>query len=66
MCSILYTIHSCNHWVPQPSPGNGPMLRICDHSDTNRMGVKCPEIKHEVANRSQGLCDGCLWKKVSK
>ncbi|KAF2740929.1 hypothetical protein EJ04DRAFT_423817 [Polyplosphaeria fusca] len=67
MCYILYTLHICNHWVAQPQPGNGPVLRICEEGEKMRLGGPCPQkTEHRVANRSQGMCDGCLWKKVSK
>ncbi|KAF2689061.1 hypothetical protein K458DRAFT_292240 [Lentithecium fluviatile CBS 122367] len=68
MCRILYTIYSCNHWVPQPTPGNGPILRLCETAETMRLGAPCPtpDREHKVENRSQGMCDHCLWKKVSK
>ncbi|CAI6258242.1 unnamed protein product [Periconia digitata] len=67
MCNIFYTIHSCNHWVPQPAPGNGPILRLCPMAEVNRLGSPCPvsQRTHIVQNRSQGLCERCLWKKVS-
>ncbi|KAF2749049.1 hypothetical protein M011DRAFT_323602 [Sporormia fimetaria CBS 119925] len=65
MCYILYTLHSCNHWVPQ-APKNGPVLRICKESEEMRLGRPCPEIEHKVENRSQGMCDDCLWKKVTR
>ncbi|KAF2257243.1 hypothetical protein BU26DRAFT_527336 [Trematosphaeria pertusa] len=68
MCYILYTLHVCNHWVPQPQPDNGPILRKCEEAETFRLGGVCPETKreHRVVNRSQGMCNHCLWKKVSK
>jgi len=68
MCYIVYTIHSCNHWIPQPQTNNGPILRICDEAEKLRLGHPCPETQreHKVVNRSQGMCNGCLWTKVSK
>lgn len=69
MCYILYTLHVCGHWVPQPTPGkagNGAVLRICESSEINRLGRPCPETEHKVANRSQGMCDGCLWERVKQ
>ncbi|KAF2873239.1 hypothetical protein BDV95DRAFT_490840 [Massariosphaeria phaeospora] len=70
MCYILYTLHVCNHWVPQPQPGHGPskerLLRICEESEAMRLGNPCPTTEHRVSSRSQGMCDSCLWKKVSK
>jgi hypothetical protein len=68
MCRVLYTIHSCNHWVPLPAPGNGPKLRLCETAGTMHLGPPCPPTnhEHEVAYRSQGPCRDCLWKKVSK
>jgi hypothetical protein len=67
MCYIVYTIHVCNHWIPQPQPNNGPILRICDEAEKLRLGHPCPEThrEHKVMNRSQGMCTGCMWKKVS-
>ncbi|KAF2017396.1 hypothetical protein BU24DRAFT_343284 [Aaosphaeria arxii CBS 175.79] len=69
MCYILYTLHICGHWIPQPTPGNagnGPVLRICKESETMRLGRPCPDTEHKVANRSQGMCDPCLWKRVKE
>ena len=68
MCYIVYTIHVCNHWIPQPQPNNGPILRICEEAEKLRLGHPCPETQreHKVMNRSQGMCTGCMWKKVSK
>lgn len=68
MCYIVYTIHVCNHWIPQPQPNNGPILRICEEAEKLRLGHPCPETQreHKVNNRSQGMCTGCMWKKVSK
>ncbi|ORY06243.1 hypothetical protein BCR34DRAFT_490250 [Clohesyomyces aquaticus] len=66
MCYILYTLHKCNHWVAQPQPGNGPILRICSDAETLRLGRPCPETEHRVENRSQGLCDGCMWNGITK
>ncbi|KAF2005319.1 hypothetical protein P154DRAFT_425292 [Amniculicola lignicola CBS 123094] len=66
MCFIHYTLHACNHWVPQPKPGNGPILRICEEAETMRLGSPCPNTEHKVANRSQGVCEKCMWKKLLK
>lgn len=68
MCDIHYTLHSCGHWIPQPQPNNGPILRLCKTAEHNRLGSPCPisQRRHEVMNRSQGMCQRCLWKKVSK
>ncbi|KAF2654080.1 hypothetical protein K491DRAFT_601558 [Lophiostoma macrostomum CBS 122681] len=66
MCCIYYTLHVCDHWVAQPSPGNGPMVRICDVAEEQRLGIQCLQLEHRVTFRSQGLCDACLWKQVSK
>ncbi|CAE7025925.1 hypothetical protein PTTW11_03990 [Pyrenophora teres f. teres] len=51
-----------------PQPNNGPMLRICEEAEKLRLGHPCPETQreHKVMNRSQGMCTGCMWKKVSK
>lgn len=66
MCYITYTLHKCNHWVPQPQENNGPILRICEEAEELRLGHPCPETQreHQVVNRSAGLCKGCMWKKV--
>ncbi|KAF2830085.1 hypothetical protein CC86DRAFT_285750 [Ophiobolus disseminans] len=68
MCYIIYTLHVCNHWIPQPQTNNGPILRICDEAEKLRLGHPCPETQreHKVVNRSQGMCNGCMWKKVVK
>ena len=66
MCYILYTLYICQHWVPVPQPGNGPILRICKHAETQRLGRPCAETEHNVDTRSQSMCQKCLWNKVSK
>ncbi|KAF2130867.1 hypothetical protein P153DRAFT_374709 [Dothidotthia symphoricarpi CBS 119687] len=67
MCYIEYTLYVCSHWIPQPQPNNGPVLHICKEAEELRFGSPCPETQreHRVVNRSQGMCTGCLWKKVS-
>ncbi|PVI05907.1 hypothetical protein DM02DRAFT_54536 [Periconia macrospinosa] len=67
MCEIFYTLYSCGHWVPQPSQGNGPFVRLCPEAESHRLGQACPEtqLKHIVKNRSLGMCDQCLWIKVT-
>jgi hypothetical protein len=64
MCYIQYTLHSCNHWIPQPQKGNGPILRICKTAEELRLGSPCPDHQreHKVVIRSQGMCPKCLRK----
>lgn len=66
MCYILYTLHTCNHWVPEPTPGNGLVLRICEHSEEMRLGRPCEKIEHKVSTRSQRICEKCLWERVKE
>jgi hypothetical protein len=42
------------------------MLRICAEADEKRLGRPCPETEHKVANRSQGMCGQCLFKRVTE
>ncbi|KAF2848829.1 hypothetical protein T440DRAFT_381826, partial [Plenodomus tracheiphilus IPT5] len=58
MCYIVYTLHKCSHWIPQPHPDNGTYLRICDEAEKLRLGHPCPEPprEHRVETVSQGLC----------
>lgn len=69
MCHINYTLYVCGCWVPQPQTNNGPVIRLCKDAEELRLGHPCPvteRIEHIITNRSQGLCKGCLWKKVSQ
>lgn len=68
MCYIEYTLHKCNHWIPMPQTNNGPILRICKQAEDYRLGHPCPETQreHKVMFRSEGVCKGCMWNKVSK
>lgn len=51
-----------------PQKNNGPILRMCDQAEKYRLGHPCPESQweHNVMFRSEGVCKGCMWKKVSK
>jgi hypothetical protein len=69
MCEIHYTLYACGCWKPLPQPGTKTMLRLCKVSESNRLDMPCKEkdgLEHKVVNRSQGMCDACLWKKISK
>lgn len=69
MCEIHYTLYACGCWKPLPQPGTKTMLRLCKVSESNRLDMPCKEkdgLEHKVVNRSQGMCDQCLWKKISK
>ncbi|KAF9737905.1 hypothetical protein PMIN01_03188 [Paraphaeosphaeria minitans] len=69
MCEIHYTLYACGCWKPLSQPGTKTMLRLCKVSESNRLDMPCKEkdgLEHKVVNRSQGMCDACLWKKISK
>lgn len=66
MCTVQYTLYSCEHWVPEPQRPDGEVLRICKQAEEERLGFACPQTQreHKVVNRSQGPCRDCMWKNI--
>lgn len=66
MCTVQYTLYSCEHWVPEPQMPDGEVLRICKQAEEERLGFACPQTQreHKVVNRSQGPCRNCMWKNI--